>query len=400
VLAELGVPAACLNPLRVALLAGLSAGLLAIFPRIGLLRGGALLGALLAGLSFLALSVNAFLELPSRQRVHRSTKRPRARPRSSSALFVLIAGAALVSTAAAAGAPRLVRLADIERHAGDVLFVADGPRGRHVVTRVQGIVNSFSNDVLTVSATDGRRFAEALVHPALAFTPRPRRVLVLGDGSGAIEREVLRFEEVESITSVFPDRRLSDLAARSALLRPLGGEALADPRVRRVELEAARFVANSQDRYDVIVADFGDPTSYREGKHYSRVFLSRVKNRLTEGGHLGIQITSPLRTPRAHGSIASTLHAAGFGVALYRAPLPTLGEWGFALARNAPEPIEPRQLVVRSKLPVGSVLVDARTLRDMFVPASDALASHGPVNVLHDQPVVELYRTEEQQWWE
>lgn len=393
---ELGVARRWLNPLRAALFGALLFALLSCFPSLGLLRSGALVGALVAGLTLLVPSVNHAFELGGAE-----------------ARRLVPGGVAAVGALAAmAGAGPLVPLADVALHGGDVLFVLDERRGRHVVTRVQRRPALFSNDVLVTNGTDARRFAEALAHPALAAAriaardatpPRrgPARVLVFSGGTGAIEREVLRHPSVQRVISVVPHRRLSEIVENSAVLRALGdARVYSDPRVVRLESEAAPFVAASRVHYDVILADFGDPTSPIAGKHYTRHFLASLRDRLAPGGYLALQITSPLRTPAAHQSVLATLRAAGFHVEPYRAPLPTLGEWGFALAATHPPGRTAIERLRNAELPSDTTLVSGATLVDLFAaPPEPKPVGPSVVNYLHDQPVVSLYLDEEQRLW-
>lgn len=381
-LAELGAVSALLSPLRLMLVLIAFAAPLVAFPLLGLLRSGALAGALLVGLALLRPWVDSALDRPS----------------EATWTLIPLWVAASLTLGGAALAESWVPLSDVLRHNGDVLYVLDGPRGRHVVTRAQGGVLLFSNDMLASTSTDQTRFAESLVHPALATAPLARRVLVLSAGTGAIEREVLRYPEVLRVTSVAPDERLSELSRTSAVLRELAGPPLRDPRLARIEAEAAPLVTHSKERYDVVIGDFGDPISYSAGKHFTRLFFTRVRELLEPEGVFALSLTSPLRTPQTHATLLATLRASGFEVAHYRAPLPTLGEWGLALAvvgRPLPSFVEP------VRVPPGTTFVTARTLPGLFAhPPTPAGSNPAPlVNYLHDQPAVGLYHQEETALW-
>jgi spermidine synthase len=389
-LAELGIVRSLLDPLRAALLAALLLALLSVFPALGLLRTGALLGAILTVVAAYVPAVNTELE--------------RA-PGPRGPFLATLAAALSTSLGAGVGAEALVPFRDLALHGGDVLFVLDHPRGHHVMTRAQRSLAVFSNDVLAVTSLDTPRFADALVHPALAAHGQPRRVLVFGNGVGSVEHEVLRYPSVTELTSVVPDRRLSGVARVSSLFTELAPAIGGRSRLDQLESEAAPFVRRARsrgERYSIVLADFGDPSSYLEGKHYTRAFFQELRALLEPAGLLAIQITSPLRTPRAHATILATLESAGFTVLPYRAPLPTLGEWGYALAADGGSRSALRTRLASARVPRGTRLVTTENLSDLFVqPPDGSRAPPAPpaVNHLYDQPLVGLYQDEEHALW-
>jgi spermidine synthase len=380
-LSDLGILTYLLNPLRVLLLVIAWILVTLALPWLGVLRGAALLGTLLAALAVSLPTLRAFM-----------AGEWRAWPWQSLALTPPALGA----VAALLGAESIVPLADLRNHSGDVVFVLDSARGRHVLTRLQSGAALFSNDLLATTSADARRFAEALAHPALALSSRASSVLVFSNGLGAIEREVLRWPGVH-VTSVYADGGLAELARRASWMRSLGAGALDARRITRVQAEPFEFLARDRGSYDVVLADFGDPLSYLEGKHYTRHFFRRLRERFPQGV-LALQVSSPLRTPATHESILATLRAAELDVHTYRAPLPTLGEWGFALAAPAGRSSLgwDARISAARPLPTGTVLLTDATLPALFA-ANEALRPRDvAVSYLFDQPLVELYLKEEQ----
>ena len=130
----------------------------------------------------------------------------------------------------------------------------------------------FLNGHLQFSSRDEYRYHEALVHPALAAHPAPRRVLVLGGGDGLAVREILRYPAVQSVTLVDLDSEVTRLFTDNPLLAGLNGGALRDPRVRIVNADAFVWLTSVRDAFDVVVADFPDPHNFSLGKLYSRSF--------------------------------------------------------------------------------------------------------------------------------
>jgi predicted membrane-bound spermidine synthase len=115
--------------------------------------------------------------------------------------------------------------------------------------------------------------------------PDPRRVLVVGLGSGdtayaALARPQTRVDCVE-IVGALPRA----LRALLALTDPAGPRhLLAEPRLRLVIDDGRGFLLRSQGRYDVIEADALRPSSAFAGNLYSREYFTLVRSRLAPGG--------------------------------------------------------------------------------------------------------------------
>ncbi len=371
------------NPLRALLIAAASLLVLLALPWLGIVRRGALLGNLLAGAALLAPIIARWFEL---EVVLRRWQRGLLRAAPLVALGVLLT------------AQRVVPLADVQHRNGEVLCVLDSEREHHVFVRLQQGVLLFSGELLVSTSTDARRFAEALVHPALAAAAQRGRVLALDDGSSGVAREILRWPDVRALRFVPHDPELLELAKQHPWFRELGASAFEDPRVTLDAREAAVFLSSARERYDVIIANLRDPTSYLDGKYFTVAVLRLLAERLDSGGLLALQITSAERTPKTHALILRTLEAAGFCARAYRAPLATLGEWGFALAVPSGDHAgcarldEPARFAA---IPAGTSLVTSSTLPALFarLPREPQLAAKP--SRLFEQPVVESYQREE-----
>ncbi|MGW7449834.1 polyamine aminopropyltransferase [Streptomyces sp. NPDC054787] len=204
---------------------------------------------------------------------------------------------------------------------------------------------------LRVSGYDEYRYHEALVHPAM--TGPHARVLVLGGGDGLAAREVLRYEDVTSVTVVDIDPGVVRLARTDPKLSALNAGAFEDPRLAVVHQDAFRWLRGpaAGGRFDVIVCDLPDPgITPSNTKLYSQEFYGLAARALRPGGRIAVH-AGPLATrPRTYWTVDSTLRAAGLLTAPYsaggrlsdfaagtgRSPLRATGaptqDWGFVLA--------------------------------------------------------------------
>ena len=276
-----------------------------------------------------------------------------------------------------------------ERHVfGNIVGAMQSPYQRILLTWRNGHLDLFLNGRLQFSSADERRYHEALVHPALAATTRPRRVFVGGGGDGLAVREILKWESAESVTLVDIDPAITRLAATNTELLALNHRSLLDERVHVVNADAMTYLASTRDSYDVIVLDFPDPTQLALGKLYTPNFYALVRSRLARDGTLAVQCTSPLLTRASFWTIITTLESVGLSVIPYRVFVPSFGDWGFAIARHSP-------FAFPNSLPsIPLTTLDQNVLRELPRFPSDTLRIPAKVNSLNTQSLVAVYLKE------
>jgi spermidine synthase len=287
---------------------------------------------------------------------------------------------------------RLLALADRATLPGVVRHAEQTRHQRIVLTESAGNLRLFLNGNLQFASADEHRYHECLVHPALAAAGARRHVFIGGGGDGLAAREVLRWVDVERISLVDLDPRMTDLARRHPALVALNQGSLDAPRVRVENHDAMTYLRDADARYDVVILDFPDPNNYSVGKLFSVELYREVYAKLTERGVLAVQATSPFYAPNAYASIVASVRAAGFEARPYHVFLPSFGEWGFVLAAKG-HPPEPRATLLPDLR-----YLDARTLEQLFVfPPDLSLASATP-NRLKSQTLVHEYVREWSRW--
>jgi spermidine synthase len=281
-------------------------------------------------------------------------------------------------------ADALTALAEEELYPDQVVHAKTSPFQRIVVTKGRTGFNLYLNGHLQFASADEYRYHESLVHPAMALSGSPRRVLILGGGDGLALREVLRWDGVTAVTLVDLDPAMTGLSDAYPPLAELNGHAFADPRVTVVNRDAFGWVGEPGEPFDAAVIDFPDPSTYSVAKLYTTRFYRMLANRLTPGAAVGIQCTSPLFARTTFWCVIRTLEAAGFVVRPYHAAVPSFGVWGFALARR-----EPFDLPTR--LPPGLKFLTADTLPGLFAIPPDLGPVPVEVNRLDNQVLVRYH---------
>ena len=225
------------------------------------------------------------------------------------------------------------------RYKDTVVFVEQTAHQRLVMTRWRNDYWLYINGNQQFSTYDEERYHEPLVHPALALGAGRAEILILGGGDGLALREVLKYADVEHVTLVDVDPRMTALASSHPVLVQINGHALRDPRVEVVHADAFAFLHGREDGaprlYDAIIVDLPDPNTDELARLYSVNFYRLCKRHLKRDGRLVTQATSPFFSRRAFLCIKKTMAAAGLSVLPYHTHVPTLGEWGFLLGVDA-----------------------------------------------------------------
>ncbi len=278
--------------------------------------------------------------------------------------WVVSAALPLVALAASALAPLGNRIEDV-LYDDPVVGRLQSRHQRIVLTRHRNDLRLFLDGNLQFSSLDEYRYHEALVHPALALHPRPRRVLLLGAGDGLAAREVLRWSGVERIDLVELDPAMLQLARRHPFLRRLNGGSLDDPRLRVHVGDAFDRVRRLEGPYDVVIADFPDPDSAAVARLYSVTFYGRLLRRLAPDGLIVTQASTPFFAPKVMASIQATLAELGLQSRPYSVDVPSFGPWGFVLAHRSGQVLRPAPLPFRGRW------IDAAQLQRLFALPGD-----------------------------
>lgn len=137
---------------------------------------------------------------------------------------------------------------------------------------------------------------ELRIHFIMAQNPSARRILVLGGNPAGDITELLKYA-CEEIVFVEIDPAVGKLIA------PYTGSACSreDPRVRYVNLDAARYVARCGEKFDAILVNAPQPASAASGRFYTREFYRSVSRLLAPGGFMyaALDVTEGLKLESA-----------------------------------------------------------------------------------------------------
>lgn len=245
---------------------------------------------------------------------------------------------------------RISSLAEDSLYRDEIIYSTQTPYQRVVVTRTRADIRMFINGSIQFSSQDEYRYHESLVLPAMSSAHNPENVLIIGGGDGLAAREVLKFSQVKSLTLVDIDPAITNFARDNVLMRELNKDSMRNPKTRIVNDDAWKYLENDPGIFDVIIVDLPDPDNLTLSRLYSRTFYRLLSHKLSRGGMIVTQATSPLYSHKAFWCIFNTFEAIEnplfanetasethrLEAKAYHAYVPSFGEWGFVMASNAP----------------------------------------------------------------
>jgi spermidine synthase len=201
-----------------------------------------------------------------------------------------------------------------------------------VVTSYKDDLRMYLNGNLQFSSVDEYRYHESLVHIPYSFVnSRVENVLVLGGGDGLVVRELLKYDDIESIIVVDLDPEVVGLAMEHEAIKKLNEDSFRNDKVEVIHKDAYKFLEESLYSYELVIIDLPDPNDEALNKLYSKSFYDLVSRSLSVGGVFVTQSTSLYFSNTTFWTIENTIEEAGFFTYPYHANIPSFGDWGFVI---------------------------------------------------------------------
>jgi spermidine synthase len=342
---------------------------LVLVPQLGLVRTGLLFGLLNAAVALWALWLF------------------RHELRGFKGHVAATVGTFAVLAAGFVGANQITSIAEDKFYQDRIVFSANSPYQRIVVTQGRAGHRLFLNGNLQFAQRDEYRYHEALVHPIIAAHGAPKKVAVLGGGDGMAVRELLKYPGIESITLVELDPNMTRLFAEHPQLAALNDHALLSSKLHIVNTDAFKFLETTSEIFDAIIVDFPDPSNFSVGKLYTTSFYALLDQRLSASGYAVVQTTSPLIARKSFWTVVSSIEAVGLTATPYHAHVPSFGEWGFIIASHRPYRLP-------SQLPEGLRFLNTQSLPLLFDFPQDMARLPMEPNRLSNQVLVTTFEEE------
>lgn len=189
--------------------------------------------------------------------------------------------------------------------------------------------------VIQTTERDEFIYHEMLSHVPILAHGKARSVLVIGGGDGGMVEEVLKHRGIERATLVEIDAAVVEFAKK--YLPTICGDAFDDPRFHLVIADGAAFVAETEERFDIIIIDSTDPIGPGESL-FTESFYAGCRRALREGGVLVTQNGVPFLQADELKSSLRALKGLFADTGCFLAAVPTYvgGVMAFAWASDDP----------------------------------------------------------------
>ncbi|EKF17520.1 polyamine aminopropyltransferase [Nitratireductor pacificus] len=161
-----------------------------------------------------------------------------------------------------------------------------------------------------VTSADEFMYHEMMAHVPLTAHADPRDVLIIGGGDCGLAEEVLKHDRVQRLTQVEIDASVVDFSREH--FAEFNAPVFDDPRFAVEIADGARFAAETDRRFDVILVDSTDPTG-PGAVLFTPEFYGNLKRILRPGGIVisqnGVPFLQPSEFKTAMGALASVFAA-------------------------------------------------------------------------------------------
>ena len=164
-------------------------------------------------------------------------------------------------------------------HLVDVVYFADGLNSTISVARTDDYISLRTNGKVDASNQDVT--TQLLVGHLGALAHPPRRVLLIGFGSGMTASALAGYPELERLDVVEIEPAVVGAAP---LLTQLNRNVLLDPRVHVTFDDARNFLFTTRERYDLIVSEPSNPWIAGVATLFTTEFYRAAQARLLPGG--------------------------------------------------------------------------------------------------------------------
>ena len=188
--------------------------------------------------------------------------------------------------------------------------------------------------ITMLTGRDNFIYHEMMSHPALFTHSNPKHVVIVGGGDCGTLKEVLRHEQIESVTQVELDERVTRISEQYF---PDLCESNSDSRATLLFQDAIQWMQDAKaETVDIVILDTTDPVGQAE-RLFTAPFYKDCNRVLRDGGIMVAQSESPLLDLKILVAMRKEMKEAGFtDLKTIQFPLSTYpsGWWSATMARK------------------------------------------------------------------
>lgn len=164
---------------------------------------------------------------------------------------------------------------------------------------------------LQFSSKEEYLYNEAMVdYPMSVLKDRDTlSVLILGGGDWLLAHELIRYNNISSITLCELDPTMIEICSTDRDIVAYNGDIFHDPKVHVLYDDAFLFIEKITETYDLIIADFPNPHIEVLSKLYSKEFYANIYAHLKENGIFVAQVAEVYHTRKCFQCVGKTLSA-------------------------------------------------------------------------------------------
>jgi spermidine synthase len=164
-------------------------------------------------------------------------------------------------------------------HMLDIIYFRDGLNANISVAKTDDYIAIRTNGKVDASNHDAT--TQLLLGHLAALAHPPRRVLLVGFGSGMTASALVGYPELQRLDVVEIEPAVVSAAP---LLAPLNRDVLLDPRVHVTFDDARNFLFTTRQKYDLIISEPSNPWIAGVATLFTREFYAAVQGRLAPDG--------------------------------------------------------------------------------------------------------------------
>lgn len=222
----------------------------------------------------------------------------------------------------------------------DILFSAQSKYQKIEVLESESSLGKILtlNDLMFLTEGDAYHYHEMIAHLPLLSHKKPKNVLIIGGGTGATTKEVLKHKTIEKVIVVDIDEVVVDTCKK--YLPEVAG-CLNDEKVTVKIMDAFDYIKESDIKFDVIIITSPDPLGPGVGEYTSEVYQN-LKRLLNEDGIIVMQSESPVANEQKSKTLYESLLKNFEIVKTYTSPVPTYPGscWAWVFCSDSVNPLD------------------------------------------------------------
>lgn len=186
-----------------------------------------------------------------------------------------------------------------------------------------------SDGEIQIYEEDEQSYHEYISITPIMFHPNPENVLVIGGGDGLVLYQIIKDPRVKRAILVDIDEAICKASMEH--LRSISKGSWDDPRVQVIYDDAAKFLQQTNLKFDVIIVDLLDP--YKEFINLWQTVLQWSKKRMNPGAILSTHSDADKPT---YFCLKIYMLCEGIfkHVAYHKHTIPSFGDWAFVMASD------------------------------------------------------------------